>query len=102
MVFSTGKVEWLVTKLPATNESLNPLVFCTAYDYDLISGKVKQVRLQPGRTDQFTQRYTYDHDQRITSVSTSRDGVTWEHEAAYAYFAHGPLKRMELGQACPE
>ncbi|KAB2892917.1 MAG: hypothetical protein F9K28_10780, partial [Bacteroidetes bacterium] len=93
-----GNVEWLVTKLPASDESLNPLVMCTAYDYDLISGKVKEVRLQPGRTDQFTQRYTYDHDQRITSVSTSRDGVTWEHEAAYAYFAHGPLKRMELGQ----
>ena len=93
-----GNVEWLVNKLPATDESLNPLVFCTAYDYDLISGKVKEVRLQPGRTDQFTQRYAYDHDQRITSVSTSRDGVMWEHEAAYAYFAHGPLKRMELGQ----
>jgi len=93
-----GNVEWLVQALPATAEGLSPLVLCTEYEYDLISGKVKEVRLQPGRTDQFTQRYSYDHDQRITSVATSRDGITWEHEAAYSYFAHGPLKRMELGQ----
>ncbi len=41
--------------------------------------------------------YTYDHDQRITGVSTSRDGVIWENDASYKYFAHGPLRRTELG-----
>lgn len=36
--------------------------------------------------------YTYDHDQRITGVSTRSDGVIWENDASYKYFAHGPLQ----------
>ncbi|MGV7107010.1 DUF6443 domain-containing protein, partial [Flavobacterium sp. U410] len=67
------------------------------YDYDLISGNVNQVTLQPGKADQFIHRYEYDADNRIVNVQTSADGVIWEKDAQYEYYAHGPLSRVELG-----
>lgn len=76
---------------------------CTAhlkrviYDYDLISGNVNQVTFQPGKADQFIHRYVYDADNRIVNVQTSADGVIWEKDAQYEYYAHGPLSRVELG-----
>jgi RHS repeat-associated protein len=30
-------------------------------------------------------------------VETSKDDIFWEREAAYTYYLHGPLKRMEIG-----
>ncbi len=70
----------------------------TDYDYDLISGKVNQVSYQKGEIDCFYHRYEYDDDNRITRVSTSRDGSVWENDAKYFYYRHGPLARTELGQ----
>jgi RHS repeat-associated protein len=67
------------------------------YDYDLISGNVNQVTYQKGRADMFAHRYTYDADNRITQVETSSDGMLWEKDATYAYYAHGPLARTVLG-----
>ncbi|MDR6299385.1 DUF6443 domain-containing protein, partial [Mesonia maritima] len=68
------------------------------YDYDLISGNVKQVIYQKGKNDQFIHRYDYDADNRITGVETSSDGVIWEKDADYNYYEHGPLGRMVLGE----
>jgi RHS repeat-associated protein len=68
------------------------------YDYDLISGKVNQVNYQPGFGDAFYHRYNYDAENRLISVETSRDRIVWERDAAYNYYKHGPLARMELGQ----
>jgi len=68
-----------------------------AYDYDLISGNVRQVTYQRGQDDQFIHKYDYDADNRITAVHTSRDGYIWEKDATYEYYAHGPLARMEVG-----
>jgi len=67
------------------------------YEYDLISGNVHRVFYQKGKGDQFIHRYTYDADNRITSVETSSDGYTWEEDATYDYYAHGPLARTVLG-----
>ena len=67
------------------------------YDYDLISGKVNQVSYQPGKADAFYQQYTYDAENRLVGVSTSRDSVEWENDANYTYYRHGPLARVELG-----
>jgi RHS repeat-associated protein len=69
----------------------------TEYDYDLISGNVNQVTYQKGEADQFMHRYAYDADNRIVSVKTSRDGMLWETDASYNYYAHGPLARTVLG-----
>ncbi|WP_347067842.1 RHS repeat-associated core domain-containing protein [Flavobacterium sp. WV_118_3] len=67
------------------------------YDYDLISGNVNSVTLQPGKVDQFIHKYEYDADNRIVNVKTSPDGLVWENDANYQYYAHGPLARVELG-----
>ncbi|GAA3591177.1 hypothetical protein GCM10022396_05770 [Flavivirga amylovorans] len=67
------------------------------YEYDLISGNVNKVSYQNGKPDMFAHRYTYDADNRITMVETSSDGMIWEKDAAYQYYAHGPLARTVLG-----
>ncbi|GAO44102.1 hypothetical protein FPE01S_03_01410 [Flavihumibacter petaseus NBRC 106054] len=68
------------------------------YEYDLVSGKVNTVQYQPDLDDAFYHRYSYDAENRLTRVETSRDKVYWEEDARYNYFKHGPLARTELGQ----
>jgi hypothetical protein len=68
------------------------------YDYDLVSGKVNGVDYQPGSLDGFYYRYQYDAENRLTNVLTSRDSITWEQDASYLYYKHGPLSRTVLGQ----
>lgn len=68
------------------------------YQYDLISGKVNKVIYSPGLPDQFVHRYTYDADNRITKVETSKDNQIFELDAKYFYYAHGPLARIEYGK----
>ncbi|TGV01073.1 3-coathanger stack domain-containing protein [Flavivirga rizhaonensis] len=68
------------------------------YEYDLISGNVNKVSYQNGKADMFAHRYTYDADNRITMVETSSDGMIWEKDATYQYYAHGPLARTVLGE----
>ena len=67
------------------------------YSYDLISGNVNQVIYQAGASDQFSHRYFYDADNRLTEVETSNDLHTWQTQAKYFYYAHGPLARVEIG-----
>jgi len=75
-----------------------------AYTYDLISGKVNQVHYNPGQNDEFYHRYEYDAENRLTDVYTTDNKIFLhqqeleEHEAFYAYYRHGPLARMVLGQ----
>lgn len=69
-----------------------------AYNYDLVSGKVNEVRYQPGMQDEFRHKYSYDDNLRLTDVYTSRKGIIWQHDAEYFYYKHGPLARTELGQ----
>ncbi|MCO6175372.1 DUF6443 domain-containing protein [Flavobacterium sp. NRK F10] len=67
------------------------------YEYDLISGNVNKVTFQPGKEDLYIHKYEYDADNRIVNVQTSKDGVIWEKDAKYEYYAHGPLSRVEVG-----
>lgn len=69
-----------------------------AYNYDLITGKVNAVSYQAGMPDAFYHRYSYDAENRITNVETSRDSVYWENEAYYLYYKHGELARTIIGQ----
>ena len=94
-----GNVDTLVQDykhgiMQATNNRWKKMV----YRYDLISGKVNEVAYQPGEIDEFYHRYTYDAENRLTNVATSRDGIYWENDAFYQYYKHGPLARMVLGQ----
>jgi RHS repeat-associated protein len=86
-----GNVEWMATQIGAMAPKY------VYYKYDLITGKVKEVKYNEGQTDQFYHRYSYDSDNRVTSVETSSDGVLWDVDAKYEYYAYGPLKRVSLG-----
>ncbi|MBK8659354.1 MAG: hypothetical protein IPN22_10940 [Bacteroidetes bacterium] len=69
------------------------------YKYDLISGKVNYVRFADDNDHtEFLHRYTYDADNRLKTVETSRTGIVWQTEATYRYWPHGPLARVVLGQ----
>ncbi len=100
-----GNVTWLIQETPGMDngktgsEKLNYRMHL-AYDYDLISGKVLKVRFNDdtSRADRFLHRYSYDEDNRLTLVETSRDGYIWDKDAKYDYYLHGPLKRTELGE----
>ena len=89
---SHGNVEWLVQKQYGLGNKY------LRYEYDLVSNKVLRVYYQEGQEDQFYHRYSYDGDNRLTQVSTSSNGVIWDQDARYSYYAHGPLKRVELGE----
>jgi RHS repeat-associated protein len=69
----------------------------TRYEYDLVSGNVKEVAYQKDEVDQFVHRYHYDADNRITNVETTRDEIIYEQDAKYFYYEHGPLARTETG-----
>lgn len=88
-----GNVEWCAQEIPGM-----PRRNYVKYDYDLISGNVNRIDYNEGRGDQFHHRYIYDADNRLVLLETSRDGVIWDRDAAYSYYAHGPLKRRELGE----
>jgi RHS repeat-associated protein len=77
------------------------------YHYDQLSGKVNAVFYQRDSVDQFAHYYTYDADNRLTTVYTSTQLnryyrasplSMWRFvEASYDYYKHGPLARTELG-----
>lgn len=68
------------------------------YDYDRVSGNVNAVHYQDAQIDQYHYRYIYDADNRITHALSSKDGVIWDQDAKYFYYAHGPLAREEVGE----
>ena len=68
------------------------------YSYDQMTGKVNQIAYQPSQADAFYHRYTYDAENRLTNVETSRDSIYWENDAYYQYYRHGLLARTVLGQ----
>lgn len=78
---------------------LNQHVKHTVYEYDLVSGNVNEVVYQSEQEDQFMHKYFYDADNRIRIAETSKDGIVWEKDAKYFYYAHGPLARTELGES---
>ena len=86
-----GNVEWLVQDVANLGQKH------LRYAYDLLSGNVRQVYYQEGQPDAFYHRYEYDADNRLLAVETSTDAYHWEQDARYDYYAHGPLRRVELG-----
>ncbi|MFM7023776.1 MAG: PKD domain-containing protein [Flavobacteriales bacterium] len=87
-----GNVEWIVQDLPGFTKNY------VAYDYDLISGNVLQVKYNEMRPDKFFHRYSYDKENRVVSVETSRDRYLWDKDASYDYEIHGALRRTKIGE----
>jgi len=87
------------------------------YEYDLVSGKVNLLAYQHNRTgdaakDQFYYKYEYDSENRLISAWTSTQANITSYgfgsqlandykrlDASYQYYLHGPLARVELGNA---
>jgi RHS repeat-associated protein len=81
------------------------------YEYDLVSGKVNFIRYQDGQPDAFYYRYRYDAENRLVDawagpqamVDTLRGSdllpESAKQDAYYYYYLHGPLRRLELGDA---
>ena len=89
-----------VNELVQENPSLAPLsqqYKKIDYEYDLVSSNVNAVHYQDGKPDQFHHKYQYDADNRITHAFTSKDKITWDNDARYFYYLHGPLARTEIG-----
>ncbi len=87
-----GNVEWLVQDVPGLGQKT------IDYTYDLLSGNVLQVAYNQGNRDEFYHRYEYDQDSRIKQVETSVNGVVWDRDASYDYYAHGPLRQTIIGE----
>lgn len=89
---SHGNVEWMIQEDKQLGKNF------IGYEYDLVSGKVLKVKYNENRSDRFFHRYSYDTENRVTAVETSRDGELWDKDASYKYYAHGPLERTTLGE----
>ena len=97
----TGDVATIIQDIPelAANGHRHKRI---DYDYDQLSGKVNAVFYQKNKADQFSYRYFYDLDNRLTQVLSSFTdtlslGALWDREASYKYYLHGPLARTEIG-----
>ncbi len=89
----TGNVPLLLQDYPNTPLGTKAI----AYNFDLVSGKVNEVRYSPGQPDEYRHRYTYDSELRLTKVESSSKGILWDVDAEYLYYRHGPLARTVLG-----
>ncbi|HXP50509.1 MAG TPA: hypothetical protein VN922_11175, partial [Bacteroidia bacterium] len=67
------------------------------YQFDLNSNNLNEIDYQSDSIDQYHQKYSYDADNRLTIVETSKDSIMWDCDARYFYYAHLPLARTELG-----
>ncbi len=90
-----GNVKNLIQEISANGVTLKKRM---DYDYDLVSGKVNFMYYQKNQADQFIHKYEYDGDNRIVKVFTSRDAITWDRDAKYDYYAHGPLAQTTIGE----
>ena len=87
-----GNVEWTIQDIPELGRNY------LRYKYDLVTGKILKVLYNEGQNDGFFTKYKYDADNRVISVETSTDDVIYDKDASFKYFAHGPMKRMEIGE----
>src|SRR5690606_19005285 len=69
-----------------------------AYQHDPITGKLLYQFYQVGAKDQFIQHFSYNAAGNLIQVRSSTDGFIWNKEAKYAYYDHGPLKQVILGE----
>ncbi len=70
----------------------------TQYNYELLSGNVKEVLFQEDKPDKMIHVYHYDELNRLTEAETSTDDVHYSREAHYRYYDYGPLARVEYGE----
>lgn len=87
-----GNVEWMEQWTPGLGGNY------IGYKYDLISGNMLEVHYDSTVGDGYHHRYTYDADNRLVKVETSRDGSIWDRDASYTYYDYGPARSIALGE----
>ncbi len=91
-----GRTVWMVQRYENTAGTGTYAIKTFNYSYDFL-GNVTQIAYQKENTSESLYHYyVYDADKRLKKVFTSRDGLSRKEEAAYYYYLHGPLKRLEL------
>lgn len=91
-----GRTVWMVQRYENTGGQGSWSVKTFNYKYDFL-GNVTEIAYQKeNSTESFYHYYVYDADKRLKKVYTGRDGLNRKQEAAYYYYLHGPLKRVEL------
>ena len=68
-----------------------------SYKYSMIGKTVDEVDYQNDSLDQYHHKFSYDQDNRLVCVQTSKDSILWDNDANYFYYPHGELARMEIG-----
>lgn len=88
-----GRLEWELIELGGLNG------FHTIdYTYDLHGNIITTIWDQYQPNQQFIHRYEYDADKRLEKVYTQAGNDPEMLQAKYHYYAHGPLKRVELAE----
>lgn len=91
-----GRITWMIKGYDMNITDTDPIYKLWEYQYDG-AGNLKKVIYQPYSDDYFAHIYTYDAANRLHTVKTNAGGGTVEElQATYIYYAHGPLKRVEL------
>jgi RHS repeat-associated protein len=88
-----GNATWFAQDIPGMQRTN-----LVEYEYDLLTGLVRQQAYNKESPDRLFHRFVYDNDLRMTQVETSRDGHIWDSDARYSYYQHGPLRRREIGE----
>ena len=92
-----GKVEWIARDIIGLG------LVTVDYEYDFNGNIEKVIYEKDNYLERFDHVYTYDANLRLSEVKTieyNDDGTIKEEnkQAKYAYYAHGPLKRIELDE----
>lgn len=90
-------VEWIVQEL--RNDNGVNITKTIEYVYDK-AGNLLEIRYNPGGSDSFYQRYTYDGLGRVNKAESSLTGSAgeWLTSAEYDYNSGGELEQLILGE----
>ncbi len=87
-----GKIEWTIQSIGDDNSK----IFTIDYKYNA-RGLVDAVIYQKGISDEeFTHFYEYDLNGSLKRAYTKAESGSKQLQATYYYYAHGPVKRIEL------
>jgi RHS repeat-associated protein len=89
-----GRIVWTIEYIKDVNIADYKII---DYEYDPAGNVIKTIYQDDDATEYFEHLYSYDNGQKLINVETSEDGVSYDQQAAYSYYQHGPLKRTEIG-----
>ncbi|MBL4708994.1 MAG: RHS repeat-associated core domain-containing protein, partial [Flavobacteriales bacterium] len=87
-----GRISWTVQEIDELNKA-----FSLHYTYNK-AGNIATMDFQKDLpSERLIHLYSYDANERLKTVETSEDDISFTVHANYEYYQHGALKRTELG-----